>query len=79
MIEANFSGQMAKHLRSETGIAVDYLLVKYDGEPFEPAQIVNYVKDLLAGKVKEKTTSLLSLAGLLKIELEGKVWQTASS
>ncbi len=79
MIEANYSGQMAKYLRMETGIAVDYLLVKYDGEPFEPAQIVTYTKDLSAGKIKEKTTSLLSLSGLLKIELEGKVWQTASS
>lgn len=79
MTELNFTGQMAKHLRSETGINVDYLLVKYDGEPFEPAQIVDYIKKLQAGSITDRVTSLLSTSGLLKIELEGKIWQTAAS
>jgi 2-oxoglutarate ferredoxin oxidoreductase subunit alpha len=40
IVENNHSGQFARHLRAETGIAADSHIRKYDGEPFEPAQIV---------------------------------------
>src|ERR1700722_11712543 len=50
IIENNFSGQFARYLRSETGIAAHGHIRKYDGEPFMPHHIVNAVKDQLAGK-----------------------------
>jgi len=50
IIENNFSGQFARYLRSETGIAAHGHIRKYDGEPFMPHHIVNAVKEQLAGK-----------------------------
>ena len=50
IIENNFSGQFARHLRAETGIVANGHIRKYDGEPFEPKHIVAGVKEILAGK-----------------------------
>ena len=40
IVENNQSGQFARHLRAETGIAAHGHIRKYDGEPFEPKHIV---------------------------------------
>jgi pyruvate/2-oxoacid:ferredoxin oxidoreductase alpha subunit len=50
IIEMNFSGQIEKLIRQETGLSVDHTLRKYDGEPFGPRQIEEAVKAVLAGK-----------------------------
>ena len=50
IVENNFTGQFARYLRSETGIAAHGHIRKYDGEPFMPHHIVNAVKEQLAGK-----------------------------
>jgi 2-oxoglutarate ferredoxin oxidoreductase subunit alpha len=50
IVESNYSGQFARYLRSETGIAAHGHIRKYDGEPFMPHHIVNGVLELLAGK-----------------------------
>jgi 2-oxoglutarate ferredoxin oxidoreductase subunit alpha len=50
IVENNFSGQFARHLRAETGIVAKGHIRKYDGEPFEPKHIVAGVRDILAGK-----------------------------
>jgi 2-oxoglutarate/2-oxoacid ferredoxin oxidoreductase subunit alpha len=52
IVENNQSGQFARYLRSETGIAAHGHIRKYDGEPFMPHHIVNAVKDQLAGSEK---------------------------
>ena len=52
IIENNHSGQFARYLRSETGIAAHGHIRKYDGEPFMPHHLVNAVKEQLAGKSK---------------------------
>lgn len=52
IIENNFSGQFARYLRSETGIAAHGHIRKYDGEPFMPHHIVNAVKEQLTGKTE---------------------------
>jgi 2-oxoglutarate/2-oxoacid ferredoxin oxidoreductase subunit alpha len=52
IIENNYSGQFARYLRSETGLAADGHIRKYDGEPFMPHHIVNGVREQLAGKTK---------------------------
>ncbi len=49
MVENNFTGQFARHLRAETGFKVDHVITRYDGEPFEPAYITQRVKALVAG------------------------------
>jgi 2-oxoglutarate ferredoxin oxidoreductase subunit alpha len=53
IVENNFSGQFARYLRSETGIAADGNIRKYDGEPFQPHHIVDGVVEQLAGKSKQ--------------------------
>jgi 2-oxoglutarate ferredoxin oxidoreductase subunit alpha len=40
LVEGNFSGQFGHLLRSETGIHLSDKLLKYDGEPFYPMEIV---------------------------------------
>ena len=52
IVENNYSGQFARYLRSETGIAAHDHIRKYDGEPFMPHHIVEAVKEQLAGKTK---------------------------
>jgi len=52
IVENNFSGQFARYLRSETGIAAHGHIRKYDGEPFMPHHIVNAVKEQLTGKTE---------------------------
>jgi 2-oxoglutarate ferredoxin oxidoreductase subunit alpha len=39
-VEANYAGQLARFIRMETGIAIQHHLHKYDGEPFEPGQVI---------------------------------------
>ena len=50
VIENNFSGQFARHLRAESGFTADHVLTRYDGEPFEPGYIKERVKALLVGR-----------------------------
>jgi 2-oxoglutarate ferredoxin oxidoreductase subunit alpha len=50
IVEHNQSGQFARLLRAETGIAANGHIRKYDGEPFEPKHIVAAVKDILEGR-----------------------------
>ncbi|PYQ21490.1 MAG: hypothetical protein DMF81_15190, partial [Acidobacteria bacterium] len=50
VVENNFTGQFARHLRAESGFTVDHVLTRYDGEPFEPAWIAERVRGLVAGR-----------------------------
>ena len=43
-IENNSEGQFARLLRAETGITIKEKFLRYDGRPFLPEDIVNYVK-----------------------------------
>ena len=52
-IEANFTGQFARHLRAETGFTVDKVIVKYDGEPLEPGWIADRVHAWLKGEPED--------------------------
>lgn len=53
-VEVNYSGQFARFLRAETGFSVDDLILKYDGEPFEPHHIVEDVQAILEGRPRSK-------------------------
>jgi len=53
-IEANYTGQFARHLRAETGFSVDEKILKYDCEPFEPQLIVEEVKAILEGRERSR-------------------------
>ena len=49
-VEVNFTSQMARHIKAETGISMDDHINRYDGEPIEPHFVVEHVKRILAGK-----------------------------
>jgi 2-oxoglutarate ferredoxin oxidoreductase subunit alpha len=44
VVENNATGQLAHLIRGETGISIDTKILKYDGRPFTPAEIVEKVK-----------------------------------
>jgi len=46
LIEQNQSSQFSKLLRQETGIRVSDKLLKYNGKPFWPEEIISYLKKL---------------------------------
>jgi 2-oxoglutarate ferredoxin oxidoreductase subunit alpha len=58
VVEQNQSGQFARHLRAETGIAAHAHIRKYDGEPFEPKHIVAGVKEIRGGKTLVEALSV---------------------
>jgi 2-oxoglutarate/2-oxoacid ferredoxin oxidoreductase subunit alpha len=57
-VEANYTGQFARHLRAETGITVDHHILKYDCEPFEPHQILEEVKAILEGRERSRDVTM---------------------
>jgi len=64
-VEANYTGQLARLLRMETGIALQHHLHKYDGEPFEPGQVIAHARTLLKEKPRQSTVaSVVSDEGL---------------
>src|SRR5262249_49671712 len=52
VVEHSQSGQFARLLRAETGLAAHGHIRKYDGEPLEPKHVVAAVKDIRAGKAE---------------------------
>lgn len=47
IVENNYSSQYAKLLRMETGFNIEKKILKYDGEPFTPLQLLDEVKRYL--------------------------------
>jgi len=48
MVEQNFTSQMARLLRMETGIHITDRILKYDGEPFVATEVFNQIKKILS-------------------------------
>lgn len=48
LVEANFSGQFGRLARAESGVELPERLVKYDGEPFYPMEIVAKAEEVIA-------------------------------
>jgi 2-oxoglutarate ferredoxin oxidoreductase subunit alpha len=46
VVENNFTGQMAKLIRQQTGIECSKL-VKYNGAPFSPKELYQRLRDLI--------------------------------
>ncbi|MGQ9478005.1 MAG: 2-oxoacid:acceptor oxidoreductase subunit alpha [Candidatus Bipolaricaulia bacterium] len=45
-VEGNYSGQLARLIRQETGLKVDGLIAKYDGLPLSPGYILGKLRQL---------------------------------
>lgn len=50
LIENNFTSQLGKLITMNTGYDTDYKLVKYDGRPFWPDEIVKYIEEIKSRK-----------------------------
>lgn len=48
IVEMNYSGQMRRHIRAETGIWIEHALLKYNGDYLQPREVVDKAKDILA-------------------------------
>ncbi len=48
VVENNFSGQLADIIKEKTGMDVDKRILKYDGRPFYPDEIVTAIKEVAA-------------------------------
>jgi 2-oxoglutarate ferredoxin oxidoreductase subunit alpha len=57
-VECNYTGQFARHLRAETGFGVNDLILKYDGEPFEPHHIVEQLRAILEDQPRSTDVTL---------------------
>ena len=49
-VEANYTGQIVKLIRMETGVSILHHLRKFDGEPFEPKQVIDQARAILKTK-----------------------------
>ena len=49
-VEANYTGQIVKLIRMETGVSILHHLRKFDGEPFEPKQVIDQARTILKTK-----------------------------
>ncbi len=53
-IENNYSGQFAGLVREQTGIAMDHLVVKFNGRPMTLDEVYQSVKEILSGKAPRR-------------------------
>ena len=64
-VEACYTGQFVKLIRMETGISIQHHLRKFDGEPFEPKQVIDQARTILKTKPKQSVlASVVSDEGL---------------
>ncbi len=64
-VENNYTGQLVKLIRMETGIGITHHLRKFDGEPFEPRQVIDQARKILTTKPKGSVVaSVVSDEGL---------------
>ncbi len=48
LVEANFTGQLGRLIRAETGVDLPNRFLKYDGEPFTPTEIVQRALEVVS-------------------------------
>lgn len=53
-IESNYSGQFAGLVREQTGVAMDHLIVKFNGRPITMDEVYQSVKEILAGQAPKR-------------------------
>jgi 2-oxoglutarate ferredoxin oxidoreductase subunit alpha len=57
LIEASYTGQLGALIREQTGIGLDYRILKYDGRPFSRNEIVEGVRQALSEQKREVMVS----------------------
>jgi 2-oxoglutarate ferredoxin oxidoreductase subunit alpha len=52
-VEGNYSGQLGAIIREQTGIVMDYKVLKYNGRSFSQNEVYEGVKDAIKNGSKE--------------------------
>jgi 2-oxoglutarate ferredoxin oxidoreductase subunit alpha len=52
-VENNKTGQLAGVIKENTGLDVDYKILKYDGRPFAPEDLCTAIRDIKKKKAKK--------------------------
>jgi 2-oxoglutarate ferredoxin oxidoreductase subunit alpha len=53
VVEANFTGQLARHLRAESGFEAHHVVTRYDGEPLDPDYVASRVRECVEGRAHD--------------------------
>ncbi|MEM0149815.1 MAG: 2-oxoacid:acceptor oxidoreductase subunit alpha [Candidatus Micrarchaeaceae archaeon] len=48
-VEYNYTAQLAQHIKTNSGISIEKMILKYDGEAFTPREIADKAKELAKG------------------------------
>ncbi len=54
MVEGNYTGQLAGVIREETGIAMDYLVLKWNGRPMSADEVYEALKLIMQEKAQKR-------------------------
>ncbi len=61
--DGNYSGQLARVIRAETGFRVDHRVVKYDGRPFSEDEVIAVISAALKGAAERMVVSECQVVG----------------
>jgi 2-oxoglutarate ferredoxin oxidoreductase subunit alpha len=53
-VEGNYTGQLARVIREETGVAMDYFVLKWNGRPMSADEVYEALKLIVLGKAPER-------------------------
>jgi 2-oxoglutarate ferredoxin oxidoreductase subunit alpha len=53
-VELNYTGQLARLLREQTGLRVDHLVVKYNGRPISSRELEAALRSIHSGEAEAK-------------------------
>ncbi len=48
-VEYNYTAQLAQHIKTNSGISIEKMILKYDGEAFTPNEIAEKAKEIVKG------------------------------
>ena len=54
MVEGNYNAQLARAIRKETGIPMDYFVLKWNGRPMSADEVYEALKLIMQDKAPER-------------------------
>ena len=53
-VEMNYSGQLAGIISEQTGISIDYYILKYNGRPMTTTEVYKALRNILLNKAPKR-------------------------
>jgi 2-oxoglutarate ferredoxin oxidoreductase subunit alpha len=54
VVEGNYAGQLAGIIREQTGIAIDYFVLKWNGRPMSSDEVYEALKPIMSDKAPKR-------------------------